>query len=171
MTSDSAPQYVGFWVRTCAALIDTLLITLIIIPITLSIYGWPQLFDGLGELMRVTDLQELMEWLESRETTAEETGVFGGVLDFLISWVLPAIAIIVFWIVRQATPGKMIFSAVIVDATTGAAPSGGQLIGRYLGYFLALFPMGLGILWVGLDRRKQGWHDKLAGTVVVKKRK
>jgi uncharacterized RDD family membrane protein YckC len=84
---------------------------------------------------------------------------------------LPAIAVVIFWIAKQATPGKMVFSAVIVDATSGEAPNGGQMIGRYLGYFIALFPLGLGILWVGLDKRKQGWHDKLAGTVVVRKRK
>jgi uncharacterized RDD family membrane protein YckC len=28
--------------------------------------------------------------------------------------------------------------------------------------------LGLGIIWVGIDKKKQGWHDKLAGTVVVK---
>ncbi|MGR3985112.1 MAG: RDD family protein, partial [Gammaproteobacteria bacterium] len=28
---------------------------------------------------------------------------------------------------------------------------------------------GLGLLWVAFDKRKQGWHDKLAGTVVIKR--
>jgi len=31
-----------------------------------------------------------------------------------------------------------------------------------------MIPFFLGILWVGIDARKQGWHDKLAGTVVVR---
>lgn len=170
MTQDPAPQYVGFWVRTAAALIDSLLVLMIILPVTLVIYGLPS-FEYWGDLLRASSLQELVELLESRETVAQEPGVFGGTLGFLISWVLPALAIIVFWIARQATPGKMVFSAVIVDATSGEAPNGGQMIGRYLGYFIALLPFGLGILWVGLDKRKQGWHDKLAGTVVVRKRK
>jgi uncharacterized RDD family membrane protein YckC len=26
----------------------------------------------------------------------------------------------------------------------------------------------LGFIWVGFDQRKQGWHDKLAKTVVIK---
>jgi len=42
------------------------------------------------------------------------------------------------------------------------------LIGRYFGYFLASIPLGLGLLWVAFDKRKQGWHDKLAGTVVIR---
>ncbi len=38
---------------------------------------------------------------------------------------------------------------------------------RYLAYFVSLVPLGLGYLWVALDKRKQGWHDKIAGTVVI----
>ena len=44
----------------------------------------------------------------------------------------------------------------------------GQLIGRYLGYYVSILPMMLGIIGVGFDARKQGWHDKLAGTVVIR---
>ena len=43
-----------------------------------------------------------------------------------------------------------------------------QLVIRYLGYFVSTIPLGLGLLWVGFDRRKQGWHDKMANTVVVR---
>jgi uncharacterized RDD family membrane protein YckC len=116
-------------------------------------------------------VEELIRLLESRETVVEEPGVFGGTIGFLVSWILPAIAVVIFWIAKQATPGKMVFSAVIVDATSGKVPSGGQMIGRYLGYYIVFPSFGLSFLWVGLDKRKQGWHDKLAGTVVVRKRK
>lgn len=91
-----------------------------------------------------------------------------GPADVLITWVLPAVAVILFWIYRQATPGKMAISARIVDAKTGNPPSAGQLIGRYFGYFVSMLPLFLGLIWVAFDRRKQGWHDKLAGTVVVR---
>lgn len=43
----------------------------------------------------------------------------------------------------------------------------GQLIGRYFAYFLSALALCLGFAWIGWNRRKQGWHDKLAGTVVV----
>ena len=58
--------------------------------------------------------------------------------------------------------------ASIVDAKTGGKPSLGQLVGRYFSYFLSALPLGLGIFWVGWDAKKQGWHDKLAGTLVVR---
>ena len=90
--------------------------------------------------------------------------------DLLLNWIFPALAVIVFWIYRQATPGKMVIGARIVDARTGQPPSTGQLIGRYFGYYVSMIPLCLGLLWVAFDARKQGWHDKLAGTVVIRDR-
>jgi uncharacterized RDD family membrane protein YckC len=77
------------------------------------------------------------------------------------------VAVIVYWFYRQATPGKMAISARIVDAKTGEKPSLQQYIIRYVGYVVAFLPLGLGIFWVAWDKKKQGWHDKLAGTVVI----
>jgi len=42
------------------------------------------------------------------------------------------------------------------------------MIGRYFAYFISTIPLCLGFLWITFDRKKQGWHDKLAGTVVVR---
>ncbi len=138
-------EYAGFWIRVGASVIDSILIILMTYPLLLSVYGTGY-FDP------------------------EVTGFIAGPADFLISWVFPAIAIIVFWIYKSATPGKMAISAKIVDANTGARASTGQLIGRYLGYFISGIPLGLGIIWVAFDKRKQGWHDKIAGTVVVRQK-
>lgn len=142
---DNEFEYAGFWIRTGAAIIDTILIILITFPMLISIYGWAYFDD-------------------------EQKGFIAGPADFLISWVAPAIAVIIFWIYKQATPGKMAISAKIVDAQTGNAASPTQLIGRYLAYYLSTIPLGLGFIWVAFDERKQGWHDKLAGTVVVRKK-
>jgi uncharacterized RDD family membrane protein YckC len=62
----------------------------------------------------------------------------------------------------------MAIGARIVDAKTGGKPATSQLVIRYLGYYVSTIPLFLGLIWVGFDPRKQGWHDKLAGTVVVR---
>jgi uncharacterized RDD family membrane protein YckC len=62
----------------------------------------------------------------------------------------------------------MAVAATIVDAKTGRKPTMRQWIIRYLGYIVSLLPLGLGYYWVGWDKRKQGWHDKMANTVVVR---
>ncbi len=77
-------------------------------------------------------------------------------------------AVILFWRNKQATFGKMAIRAKIVDANTGGVPTTRQDIIRYFGYLVSLLPLGLGYLWIAFDSRKQGFHDKLAGTVVVR---
>lgn len=134
-------QYAGFWIRVLAALIDTVLILLITMPILIGIYG-SAYFSG--------------------------TSLIQGIWDFLLSYILPAIAVIIFWTYRSATPGKMVLKLKIVDAKTGGKPSTARFIGRYLAYYVSAIPLLLGLIWVGIDKRKQGWHDKLAGTVVIK---
>ena len=90
--------------------------------------------------------------------------------DFLVSTLLPALFVIMFWVFKAATPGKMAISAKIVDIRTGESPSTARYIARYVGYLVSIIPFGLGFIWIAFDRRKQGWHDKLSGTAVVRKK-
>jgi len=143
MSAEAKLEYVGFWPRFGAWLIDTTLLGLIVWPLLAEFYGW---------------------WWWKREE------VVLGPMDFLLRWMFPTVATITFWAVKQATPGKMAISARIVDANTGNAPSTGQCIGRYFAYWISSIPLGLGFVWVAFDGRKQGWHDKIAGTVVVRQR-
>jgi uncharacterized RDD family membrane protein YckC len=78
------------------------------------------------------------------------------------------VIIVAFWRRTLATPGKMVIGAQIVDARTLGKPTLRQLVIRYLGYYVSTIPLGLGLLWVAFDPRKQGWHDKMANTVVIR---
>lgn len=133
--------YAGFWIRVGASIIDTLLMMIILVPALTAIYG-------------------------SEYWVGEQ--LIAGSWDILFNYILPAIAVLAFWFYKSATPGKMATNLTIVDAKTGAKPSRGQFIIRYLGYYLAALPLFLGIIWVVFDKKKQGWHDKIAGTVVIK---
>lgn len=134
-------EYVGFWLRLWASIIDTVLVSMLTAP--------------------------LLWWLYGADYFTEPVMARGPV-DSLITYLFPAIAAVAFWVARGATPGKMAIRAQIVDAETGEKPGPGQAIGRYVGYYVSLFALGLGFIWVAFDRRKQGFHDKLAGTVVVR---
>lgn len=89
-------------------------------------------------------------------------------MAIILNYVAPALVIILFWVYKSATPGKMILKLRIVDADSGGKPSTAQFVGRYFSYYLSTLPLMLGFIWVAFDQRKQGWHDKLAGTVVIK---
>ena len=88
-------------------------------------------------------------------------------LDLAIEYILPAIAVVAFWRLYGATPGKMAVGAKIVDAKSGERPSTARLVLRYLAYLVSALPLFLGFIWIGISRRKQGFHDKIARTMVI----
>ena len=98
----------------------------------------------------------------------ESSSFVQGPTDVLVSWVASAAAIVLFWIYRQATPGKIAVGAQIVDAKTGGKPSTRQLLIRYIGNYVSSISLFLGFIWAAFDLLKQGWHDKMADTVVVR---
>lgn len=134
-------EYAGFWIRVGASLIDSILLIIItVIPLSL-IYGM-EYWDG--------------------------TQMFYGLWDALINYAIPIVLVIWFWIRFYATPGKMLLNLKVLDAKTGEGLTVMQAIGRYFSYIISAIPLLLGFLWIGFDKKKQGWHDKLAGTVVIR---
>ncbi|KAA8735504.1 RDD family protein [Acinetobacter qingfengensis] len=81
---------------------------------------------------------------------------------------LSAAFIVYCWVKFAGTPGKRLLKLKVLDAQTGHHLTLGQSILRYLGYIPATLIFCLGLLWVIWDPKKQGWHDKIANTVVVK---
>lgn len=142
-------RYAGFWRRLWALLLDTALFTALSLPLLALIYGPDVLHSPppQGTLLSVLGLH--------------------GVAEFFITYVLPMALLVAFWQRRGATPGKRLLDCQIIEQATGRAPRTGQAILRVLGYVVSALPLYLGFLWIGGDRRKQGWHDKIAGTVVV----
>jgi uncharacterized RDD family membrane protein YckC len=163
------PEYVGFWKRFLAFLIDSLVVCVVLAPVMLALYGggyfdrlaaeWAALRASSGD--PAADAIRVMEILGRPDSAIMALGDIRVQIGF-------AIAIVLLWRLRGATPGKMLIKARIVTAEGLEQPSTGRLIGRFLAYFVSIFPAFLGFLWIAFDRRKQGWHDKLAGTVVVR---
>jgi len=135
------PEYAGFWIRVAAALIDTLLLMCIIIPATIF-------FFGVGELTNPSPEPSL-------------TG-------FLLNWLVPMAATVAFWIYRSATPGKILLKLKIVDRSSLRNITTKQAFIRYLGYMVSSIVICLGLVWVAFNKEKRGWHDYMAGTVVIK---
>ncbi|PTQ89325.1 RDD family protein [Agitococcus lubricus] len=131
-------NYLGFAERVAAALIDLFLQSLVLLPIVLTFFP---------DLLEQKTPNQNFQWVAAAVQTAMLVG---------------------FWLYNQSTPGKMLFKAKIVDATTGQAPSTQQLLLRYLGYILSSMALGVGFIWAAFDARHQGWHDKLGNTVVIK---
>ncbi|WLD57721.1 RDD family protein [Salinispirillum sp. LH 10-3-1] len=138
---DTPTQYASFGARLWASILDGILFFLISFPLLMMIYGKDY-------------------WIDERSVY--------GFADILINWVFPFVAIMLFWVKKQATPGKMAVSARIVCARTGGRPTVQQFVIRYVGYIVSAIPLLLGYFWMLWDDRNQTWHDKMSGTVVVR---
>ncbi|NOX76537.1 MAG: RDD family protein [Gammaproteobacteria bacterium] len=86
-----------------------------------------------------------------------------GILRTLLSLVLT----VGLWLTVLGTPGKLLLDCAVVDATSLKPMGLRQAILRYVAYLASLLPLMLGFLWVARDPRKQGFHDKIANTVVL----
>lgn len=135
-------HYAGFWHRFLASLIDAFIFAAVLFIPLRAIYG-----EGFWE----SDALILGFW------------------DFVLSHLMPFAVTVIFWLRYKATPGKLLTKLEVVDALTGLQVRPGQAIIRYLGYIPSGLAFFIGFIWVAFDKRKQGWHDKLARTVVVRK--
>ena len=73
----------------------------------------------------------------------------------------------VMWKLRGSTIGGIVFDLRVVRLD-GREIDWETAIVRALGCFLSLAVAGLGFFWIAFDDHKQAWHDKIAGTVVVR---
>jgi len=99
-----------------------------------------------GVLMAIFGAQQAASWLGS---------------------IIGIIYVIGFWTWRGQTLGKMVMGIKIVE--TDGSPIGiGRAILRYVGYLVSTIIICIGYLMIAWDSKKQGLHDKIAGTYVVK---
>jgi uncharacterized RDD family membrane protein YckC len=135
-------RYGGFWVRAVAWIIDAIILTIIVGALS-------PLFGGTTVVQTPTGIQV-------------NSGATG------IQLLVDLVYFVGFWVWRAQTPGMIPFNLRVVRADNGENIDVGRAILRYVGVIISFLVLLLGVIWVAFDARKQGWHDKLAGTVVVR---
>lgn len=141
-------QYAGFVSRLIAFFIDQL-----IVAATLSVVAFV-----VGFLLQSFRLSEVL-------TIESLTVRIALILLGLLAVALNFGYYVALWLLAGQTPGKRVMGLLVVG-TDSQRIRPGAATRRWLGYWLSgiLF---LGYLWVLVDDRRQGWHDKLGGTLVV----
>ena len=151
-----AVEFAGFWIRLGAYLVDSLILYLVYSVIGLSFW-----FPGGGP-----------------STLLIQFGLNGygdvfanpGAIRPLWSLIALTIAIVYFagfWQWRGQTPGKLAMGIKVIH-TDGSALSWGGALLRYLGYIVSALTIYIGFIWIAFDSQKQGLHDKIAHTYVIK---
>lgn len=139
----------GFGARLVAYIVDGIIVTLVIVAI--AIVG--ALAIGLGAA-----------------SGSASAAVGSGFLLVIAIFAVSLGYFPFFWARGGATPGMKMFGLVVVRDSDGGPISGGQAILRLVGYWVSSVVLYLGYVWIFVDKRRRGWHDLIAGTVVVQRR-
>jgi len=147
-------HYGGFWRRFLAFMIDKTIIYALLLNVSLIAL----LAVGLGG-----DIMALVH-----SSTEEITGKIGALttLCFFLSLIIDMAYFTWFHGVNGQTPGKMLLRLRVITAS-GEPITPGTAFLRWTGYLISGLFFFLGFFWIAIDRRKQGWHDKIALTLVV----
>jgi uncharacterized RDD family membrane protein YckC len=89
-----------------------------------------------------------------------------------VVWILAVLIISLlyfpyFWANGGATPGMRLFHIRVVRDADGGPVGWGAAILRLIGYWINGLVLYLGYIWIFIDKRRRGWHDLIAGTVVI----
>ncbi len=97
-----------------------------------------------------------------------ETGIGAFVGTFF--WAMIGYTVFALWFLAQGkTPGKWLVGIRVVNKMNANVPGLGRMLVReIIGKFVSGFFLGLGYFWAIFDRENQAWHDKIAGTLVVR---
>ncbi len=141
--------YAGFWIRFVAVIIDgvIVLVVTVVVEIVLGII--------IGLLANVTG-----------STLDVSQGGPLTYLSYLVSFTI-SIGYFVYYWGMGSTRGMRFFRLAVVDAQTGQPIGFGRAAMRYLGYVISVIACYIGLIWAAFDPKKQGWHDKIANSIVI----
>lgn len=143
-----ATDYAGFWIRFGAWAIDTFLFLVMVVGLGI-LYGLALLAraSGGGGAFALVPVVSVLAWL---------------------------VPIAFFWIftgLKGQTPGKMLVGIKVVDAQGNVPGLGRAALREIVGKLISSLAFSIGFLWVAWDEKKQAWHDRMAGTYVIRFRR
>jgi uncharacterized RDD family membrane protein YckC len=149
--------YAGFWIRFVALLIDEIILFVPLVIVFVATEG--STFTNYTNCVQSGEL-----------TTVCSSAYLGSVGLFeLLALGASAVYSILLWALFGGTLGQRMLGLHVVDAATGQNIGLGRSIGRYVGFVISGIALDIGFIWAAFDPRKQGWHDKIASTFVVRK--
>lgn len=147
-------QFAPHGERLVAYIIDALIVGLLLI-VTVVVF--------VGAVLAGTSVGS------SGTATVNPLAAIGGIVFVVLVFVLAFGYFPFFWARGGQTPGMKLFRLYVVRDADGGPISAGQAILRLIGYWINGIVLYIGFIWVFIDARRRGWHDLIAGTVVIKR--
>jgi uncharacterized RDD family membrane protein YckC len=136
--------YAGFWIRVVAWIIDGIAIGILTSALSPILGAGPMVgIDG------------------SNVSVDYSSNALGGLVGLAY--------FVGLWTWKGQTIGMMPFNLWVVSVDDGIRPDLVRSFLRYVGLIISFAVLLLGVIWVAFDARKQGWHDKVAQTLVIRR--
>ena len=142
-------RYAGFWIRALAYVIDAVLINVVAFV--------------LGLVFAIVAV------IVNPNVVADSQSTTFNIADQLVGLLISFGYFAGLWTLNGATYGQRWLGMRVVDVATFQPPRPAQAALRWLGLMLSFVALCIGVIWVAFDPQKQGWMDKLAGTVVIRR--
>ena len=160
--------YVGFWRRFAATLIDSVLF-LFLFGILAAVF-FSRIDRNTFLILSQIDSVTRQPVAPTAEILRASTALFGLWLQLAAVYLLAHLLYhVVFWSWRGGTLGQLALGIQVRRESDGRRIGIGTAVLRYIGYVISAWILYIGLIWAAFDRRKQGWHDKIAGTVVIRR--
>lgn len=143
----------GFGERLVGYIIDELILSVVITLIT--VIFTPFLLSGIN-------------YTDPENITFDASFFTSAFLLSLIVIVISLVYFPFFWTRGGQTPGMRVFGIRVVNDADGGPLTLGTAIVRLIGFWVSGLAFGLGYIWVFIDKRRRGWFDLIASTVVIK---
>jgi uncharacterized RDD family membrane protein YckC len=162
--------YAGFWRRFGAYFLDALILAIPIYFLVFAVFG--------GEIRsiasRLTESSFTIDQVTGQITaiTPDAAAAIRELLGLYVvvaalGLAINALYFTICWWRFGRTVGQRALGIDIRRDTDGTRIGFWRACLRYLGFILSSSVLGIGLIWAAFDSRKQGWHDKIAGTVVI----
>ena len=160
--------YVGFWRRFAATLIDGILFSIVFA--VLGTFLFTQIDASTWRVFIELDPVTGRPNATNAELVRATSALLGlWVQLFGLYFLAHFLYHVIFWSWRGGTLGQLALGIQVRRESDGRRIGPGAAILRYIGYLVSATLLYIGLIWIAFDRRKQGWHDKIAGTLVIRR--
>jgi len=162
------PRYGDMYERSIAAMIDLSLIFVLLNralfePLTQRIYSH-------GDLALVRTIPANATFGQAMQTAWDAHMVQLWLVNACVQVLIIGFFMVGFQIVYHTTPGKWLFGLKIMRHESDEPVGALRYVVRFFGVCIACVPLMLGMVWGMFNKKRRGWHDYIAGTVVINTR-
>lgn len=161
-------EYANPNVRALSVAIDMICL-IILLKFCSGIFRWLLLIQPIS--IELADKIKFRLTITEEELALYKIYIIKILLCNLLQIITSIVAIILFYIKFQTSPGAWILKIKLLDERTMQTPTLKKFCKRLACFLLNILTLGLGYIMMRFTKKRQGLHDKMTNTIMVKARR